>query len=99
MTPSTQEPGLTGCAAVFPTTHWSVVVQAVDKLGEERSRALERLCESYWYPLYAYVRRKGHSPADAEDLTQEFFARLLHKNYLSTVDQRKGFGSRVAVWW
>ncbi len=52
--------------------------------------ALEELCRSYWYPLYAYVRRKGHSPHDAQDLTQEFFARLLHKNYLRLVKQERG---------
>jgi RNA polymerase sigma-70 factor (ECF subfamily) len=51
---------------------------------------MERLCAGYWYPLYAYVRRKGHSPHDAQDLTQEFFARLLKGNFLATVEQRKG---------
>ncbi|PYJ56548.1 MAG: RNA polymerase subunit sigma-24, partial [Verrucomicrobia bacterium] len=52
--------------------------------------ALARLCRTYWYPLYAYVRRQGHSPHDAQDLTQEFFARLLAKNYLGDVDRSKG---------
>lgn len=66
------------------------MVQAGGNPGPDATRALDRLCQCYWYPLYAYVRRKGYPPADAEDLTQEFFARLLHKNYLSTVDQRKG---------
>ena len=52
--------------------------------------ALEQLCQIYWYPLYAYVRRRGYSPHDAEDLTQEFFARLLHKNYLADIQREKG---------
>ena len=52
--------------------------------------ALEKLCQSYWYPLYAYVRRRGHSPEDAEDLTQEFFARLLQHNWVAMADQSKG---------
>lgn len=52
--------------------------------------ALARLCQTYWYPLYAYVRRRGHSPEDAQDLTQEFFARLLERNWLGRADQQKG---------
>ena len=56
----------------------------------ESASALETLCRTYWYPLYAYVRRRGHSPEEAEDLTQEFFARLLASNDLSGVDRSKG---------
>jgi len=52
--------------------------------------ALEKLCETYWYPLYAYVRRHGHSPEDAQDLTQAFFARLLERNWLDRADQQRG---------
>lgn len=52
--------------------------------------ALEKLCRTYWYPLYAYVRRQGHGPHDAQDLTQGFFARLLEKNYLGAVEREKG---------
>ena len=52
--------------------------------------ALARLCQTYWYPLYAYVRRRGHSAPDAQDLTQEFFARLLARNWIATADQSKG---------
>jgi RNA polymerase sigma-70 factor (ECF subfamily) len=52
--------------------------------------ALAKLCQTYWYPLYAYVRRRGHSPEDAQDLTQEFFARLLEKNWVGNADQTKG---------
>jgi RNA polymerase sigma-70 factor (ECF subfamily) len=56
----------------------------------EADAALERLCRTYWYPLYAYVRQRGYSPHDAQDLTQEFFAKLLEKNYLNEVDPAKG---------
>lgn len=52
--------------------------------------ALEKLCRAYWYPLYAYVRRRGQSPEDAKDLTQEFFARLLERNWVGRADQQKG---------
>lgn len=90
MTQSTHASDDGGRPGFFPTTHWSVVVEAVDQADPEGLRALEYLCQSYWYPLYAYVRRKGYAPADAEDLTQEFFARFVHKNYLSSVDKKKG---------
>jgi RNA polymerase sigma-70 factor (ECF subfamily) len=76
--------------AVFATTHWSVVLQAVQADSPRAPEALAQLCRTYWYPLYAYVRRKGYPPHDAQDLTQEFFARLLAKNYLTTADRRKG---------
>src|SRR5512140_743318 len=76
--------------AVFATTHWSVVLSAQDTAGAHASEALERLCKAYWYPLYAYARRVGQSPADAEDLTQGFFARLFEKHYLRTAAREKG---------
>src|SRR3974377_1839510 len=75
---------------LFATTHWSVVPAAGNPEGPEATAALERLCRIYWYPLYAYVRREGHSPADAQDLTQGFFARLLRKDYLHDVAPAKG---------
>jgi RNA polymerase sigma-70 factor (ECF subfamily) len=76
--------------AAFVTTHWSVVT-AAGHANTTRSRdALARLCQAYWHPLYAYVRRLGHSPPDAEDLTQEFFTRLLAKNYLAAADESRG---------
>ncbi len=56
----------------------------------QSAAALEELCRAYWYPLYAYARWLGNSPPDAEDLTQEFFSRLLQKNYLAAVDQSRG---------
>src|SRR6185503_3516822 len=74
----------------FTTTHWSVVAAARDSSSPGAREALERLCCAYWYPLYAYVRRQGNSPADAEDLTQAFFAFILEKQALVTVDQEKG---------
>jgi len=76
--------------AGFTTTHWSVVVAAGEQESPQAAAALEALCRGYWYPLYAYVRRRGHSPADAEDLTQGFFAQLLAKNYPARADRTKG---------
>jgi RNA polymerase sigma factor (sigma-70 family) len=76
--------------AVFVTTHWSVVLSAREKASTQSSAALETLCRAYWYPLYAWVRRQGHSPHDAQDLTQEFFARLLQKDYLRAAAREKG---------
>jgi RNA polymerase sigma-70 factor (ECF subfamily) len=76
--------------AYFVTTHWSVVLSAQAKNSPQAGTALETLCRTYWYPLYAYVRRQGRSPHDAQDLTQEFFARLLEKDYLQAVVREKG---------
>jgi RNA polymerase sigma-70 factor (ECF subfamily) len=73
----------------FATTHWSVVL-ATGAPNSEADAALETLCRTYWYPLYAYVRRAGHSPENAKDLTQEFFARLLAKNYLTLARPERG---------
>ncbi len=75
---------------LFATTHWSVVLTAANEEIPEAAAALERLCRTYWYPLYAYVRRRGSSPEDAQDLTQEFFLRLLRKHYLGQVDPGRG---------
>ena len=61
----------------FTTTHWSVVLRAGVTDSPTAAQALDQLCRTYWYPLYAFVRRKGYSPHDAQDLTQAFFARLL----------------------
>ena len=75
---------------VFVTTHWSVVIAAGRTDTTSAQYALTRLCQSYWYPLYAYVRRRGYSPEDAEDLTQEFFARFLAQNWVERADREKG---------
>ena len=74
----------------FTTTHWSVVLASAQGNSPQAAVALEQLCRTYWYPLYAFVRRQGHSPHDAEDLLQAFFARFLEKNYLSAVARSKG---------
>src|SRR5678815_6107053 len=73
----------------FATTRWSIVLSAGrDTTGAYA--ALTKLCETYWYPLYAFVRRQGHSSHDAQDLTQGFFARLLEKDYLQAAAREKG---------
>jgi RNA polymerase sigma factor (sigma-70 family) len=74
----------------FTTTHWSVVLAARDEDLPEAQAALETLCCSYWYPLYAFVRRQGHSPHDAQDLTQAFFMSLLGRDFLRNVGPEKG---------
>jgi len=74
----------------FANTHWSVVLLAGQSASPLCQEALESLCRSYWYPLYAFLRRQGYPSADAKDLTQEFFAKLLEKGYLSAVDPAKG---------
>jgi RNA polymerase sigma-70 factor (ECF subfamily) len=74
----------------FGRTQWSQVLLAADPAAEGFATALQGLCQTYWYPLYAFVRRSGHSPQDAEDLTQAFFARLLDKNYLAAADRERG---------
>jgi RNA polymerase sigma-70 factor (ECF subfamily) len=77
-------------AGRFNQTHWSVVLLAAGQPSLPASAALEKLCETYWYPLYAFVRRRGYATHEAEDLIQEFFARLLAKDFLRTVDRSKG---------
>ena len=74
----------------FQTTIWSEVYRARDGETEEVHQALEELCRKYWYPIYSFVRRRGHSSHDAQDLTQGFFSRLLERGYLRTVDSLKG---------
>lgn len=77
-------------ASYFLTTRWSVVLAAQDKSSPDSAAALETLCRVYWYPLYAYVRGSGRSPEDAEDLTQEYFSRLLAQEWLRVVLPEKG---------
>ena len=74
----------------FHTTHWSLIAAARDSDTDEAREALAALCEAYWYPLYAFIRRQGYTMEDARDLTQGFFARLLEKDYLADVDRTKG---------
>jgi RNA polymerase sigma-70 factor (ECF subfamily) len=92
MEPTTRTPPESAGASLgrFVTTHWSVVLAAGDEVSAGATEALEQLCRAYWYPLYAYVRRQGHSPEDAQDLTQEFFARLLERKSLQLADPDRG---------
>jgi RNA polymerase sigma factor (sigma-70 family) len=77
-------------AGWFATTHWSVVLLAGRADSSQGAEALEKLCHTYWYPLYVYVRRQGNSPEDAQDLTQIFFSRLLEKNSFAKADPDRG---------
>src|ERR1700759_4211145 len=74
----------------FPTTRWTLVVAAGDPKRKEARSALISLCENYWYPLYAYLRRRGYPADQAQDLTQEFFTRVLEGRYLDRADPEKG---------
>src|SRR5262245_2492638 len=73
----------------FATTRWSIVA-AAGRASPSATQALATLCETYWYPLYAYVRRRGHDAEEARDLTQEFFARLLAQDGLRVADRARG---------
>jgi len=85
-----QSSGLPG-GGQFNATRWTLVLTAARGTATtQATRALEELCRTYWYPLYAFVRRSGHDRHTAEDLTQDFFARLLAKHYLAEVDRTKG---------
>ena len=75
---------------VFATTSWSLVIEAADAHASGVAEALSELCQQYWYPLYAFVRRKGFSRSEAEDLTQGFFADLLEKNRLQSAEPSRG---------
>ncbi len=87
-------PGTTGITppqpSAFVTTHWSVVLTAAHSDTTQARDALAKLCQTYWHPLYTYVRRRGYSPEDGEDLTQSFFAALLERKAVSTVNPDKG---------
>src|SRR6266446_3110743 len=82
--------GTTSDGRWFQTTHWSVVLLAGGVDSSEATAALGKLCQAYWYPLYTFIRRSGHGPEESKDLTQEFFARLLEKNYLQGIEPEKG---------
>jgi DNA-directed RNA polymerase specialized sigma24 family protein len=76
--------------ASFPTTRWSLVAHAVNPAAPEARAALAELCAGYWYPIYAFIRRKGHEPDLALDLTQDYFTRLLETGVLASADRRLG---------
>src|SRR5207253_2541026 len=77
-------------ANFFRTTLWSVVAKAGESGSPDSLEALEQLCRAYWYPVYCFVRRYGHSAEEAEDLVQGFFAKLLEKNYVAQADRDRG---------
>jgi RNA polymerase sigma-70 factor (ECF subfamily) len=83
-------PDAGGSPERFRTTRWSLVLAARDRTSPEARLALQELCEAYWYPLYAFIRRHGHLAEEAQDLTQEFFVRLLEKDFLALADQSRG---------
>lgn len=88
-TPGDSTPAI-GAAEAFKTTHWSVVLSAGHDSESVARQALEQLCAAYWFPLYAYVRRQGKSPEDAQDLTQDFFVRFLERGYFGLADRERG---------
>jgi RNA polymerase sigma-70 factor (ECF subfamily) len=90
MNPSEQPPSENAGGRDFCTTHWSVVLLAGKEGTPESASALENLCRTYWYPLYAYARRQGHSAPDGEDLTQQFFASFLEKKYFGLANPERG---------
>lgn len=71
----------------FATTHWTMVLEA-GAVGDGRDSAMEHFCLAYWYPIYAFIRRRGHGPEDARDATQAFFEKLLADNWLGSVERR-----------
>lgn len=87
---SPQELPRDGGHGSFATTHWTAVFAAGGATSPDAVAALESLCRTYWYPLYAYSRRQGHSPADSEDLTQQFFASFLERNSFAAASPERG---------
>ena len=88
--PDRNPPPDTAMGARFAATSWTNVMAAQQSGSPEAAAALEKLCGAYWYPLYAYLRRKGNDPHRAQDLTQEFLYRLIKENYLGAADRRRG---------
>jgi len=88
--PVTSQTSSSEAPKLFPHTRWTLVLAATRKDAPESAAALEAICHAYWYPLYAYVRRRGYGKEDAEDLVQAFFARFLEKNYLAGLDAERG---------
>src|SRR6266704_6836650 len=79
-----------GANRIFATTHWSVILAAKEGDSPSAQEALEKLCRAYWYPIYAYLRRRGCGEHDAQDLTQGFFAQLLERRSIQGVEREKG---------
>src|SRR5580700_294855 len=82
--------GLARSQTDFPTTRWTLISAAGDRNRPDCRRALASLCETYWYPLYAYARRRGDSPEEAQDHTQGFFAQFLEHDYFNRADPDRG---------
>src|SRR6266508_434910 len=82
--------GRPGARGHFATTRWSLVLAAGRRKSDRSTEALATLCEIYWYPVYAFIRRQGHDADAARDLTQEFFTRVLEKNYFGDADPSRG---------
>jgi RNA polymerase sigma-70 factor (ECF subfamily) len=74
----------------FPVTRWTLVIRAGHENRKAADQALEELCRDYWYPVYAFIRRTGNAPEEAQDLTQDFFARFLEKRHVTYADPSKG---------
>ena len=83
-------PSSHGGESKLATTRWTLVLRAAQQSGPEAANALASLCEIYWYPVYAFIRRKGYDSEDARDLTQAFFTRLLERQFLARVDPQRG---------
>lgn len=90
MTDHSQSAADAGAPRDFRTTHWSLVLRAGRAAGPESAAALEELCQTYWFPIYAYVRRHVADPEDAKDFTQEFFGRLVGQNLVGQADPQRG---------
>lgn len=90
VTPDTSGPASSAAGDIFATTRWTVVLAAGRQATPQSTQALEELCRGYWFPLYAYVRRRGFSKEDAEDLTQAFFERFLTRNLLEGLSAERG---------
>ncbi|MEX1026826.1 MAG: hypothetical protein WD049_02290 [Candidatus Paceibacterota bacterium] len=100
MPSSNQQPSSAESGRRFATTRWSTVLAAQQEGTAGSETALATLCETYWFPLYGYVRRQGYQPAEAQDLTPAFFARLLEKNDLREVGRDRGkFRSFLLIVW
>src|SRR5258708_10589123 len=84
------ESSVAGGAGLFRTTRWTLVMASAHDQSQTGRAALAALCQIYWYPLYAFARGRGHSPHDAQDLTQGFFLQILEHRALSQVDRLKG---------
>ena len=90
MSPQRSDTGARPQQRVFATTHWTVVLLAKSGRDPAARDAFAQLCESYWPPIYAFLRRSGYNPSDAEDLTQGFFLHLMEKDFLGHLTHRRG---------